>query len=118
MNIDMIRAAAVRGAGHVRETPLLSAPGLDAMAGRRVFVKAECLQWTGSFKFRGGWSAVSALAVRKITGVSCSKASARTMRSSCTPVSSGIMTSRMIRSGRKSRARPIARSGSLSARTA
>jgi threonine dehydratase len=61
MTIDMIRDAAARAGGHVRETPLLSAPGLDALAGRRVFVKAECLQWTGSFKFRGGWSAVSAL---------------------------------------------------------
>ncbi len=59
--IDMIRAAAARAAGHVRETPLLSAPGLDAIAGRRVLVKAECLQFTGSFKFRGGWSALSAL---------------------------------------------------------
>jgi threonine dehydratase len=39
----------------------LNAPLLDRIAGRRVFVKAECLQWTGSFKFRGGWSAVSAL---------------------------------------------------------
>jgi threonine dehydratase len=61
MNIDMIRAAAARAGGHVRQTPLLSAPGLDSIAGRRVFVKAECLQHTGSFKFRGGWSAVSAL---------------------------------------------------------
>jgi threonine dehydratase len=39
----------------------LSSPFLDAIAGRRVLVKAECLQHTGSFKFRGGWSAVSAL---------------------------------------------------------
>ena len=31
------------------------------MAGRRIFVKAECLQWTGSFKFRGAWSALTAL---------------------------------------------------------
>ena len=61
MNIAMIRAARARAAGEVRETPLLSAPGLDEMAGRRVLVKAECLQWTGSFKFRGGWAAVSAL---------------------------------------------------------
>ena len=38
----------------VRETPLLWAPGIDALAGRRVLVKAECLQLTGSFKFRGG----------------------------------------------------------------
>jgi threonine dehydratase len=61
MNIDMINAAAARLAGHARRTPLLSSPFLDEIAGRRVFVKAECLQHTGSFKFRGAWSAVSAL---------------------------------------------------------
>ena len=61
MNIDMIRAAAARLKGHARLTPLLSSPFLDEIAGRRLFVKAECLQHTGSFKFRGGWSAVSAL---------------------------------------------------------
>lgn len=61
MNIDMIRAAAERLSGHVRHTPLLSSPFLDEIAGRRVYVKAECLQHTGSFKFRGGWSALSAL---------------------------------------------------------
>lgn len=58
----MIRAALARGDGIVRETPLLSSPFLDDLAGRRVWVKAECLQHTGSFKFRGGWSAVSAMA--------------------------------------------------------
>jgi len=61
MNIDMIEAAARRMSGHVRRTPLLNAPLLDKAVGRRVFVKAECLQITGSFKARGGWSAVSAL---------------------------------------------------------
>ena len=61
MNIDMIRAAADRLKGHARTTPLLSSPFLDEIAGRRLFVKAECLQHTGSFKFRGGWSAISAL---------------------------------------------------------
>ncbi len=61
MNIDMIRAAAQRLAGRARHTPLLSSPMLDAVAGRRVLVKAEALQHTGSFKFRGGWAAVSAL---------------------------------------------------------
>ena len=60
-SIALIEAAAARLAGHARRTPLLNAPLLDRIAGRRVFVKAECLQWTGSFKFRGGWSAVSAL---------------------------------------------------------
>ncbi len=56
-----IEAAAARMQGHVRCTPLLHAPLLDRLAGRRVLVKAECLQVTGSFKARGGWSAVSAL---------------------------------------------------------
>ena len=60
-DIAMITAAAARLAGRARVTPLLSSPFLDDIAGRRVFVKAECLQHTGSFKFRGGWSAVSAL---------------------------------------------------------
>lgn len=61
MNIDMIRAAAQRLEGHARKTPLLSSPFLDDIAGRRLFVKPECLQHTGSFKFRGGWSALSAM---------------------------------------------------------
>lgn len=62
-SIALIEAAALRLKGHVRTTPLLNAPLLDRIAGRRVFVKAECLQWTGSFKFRGGWAAVSALSL-------------------------------------------------------
>jgi threonine dehydratase len=45
----------------VRRTPMLTSPFLDEIAGRRVLVKPECLQHTGSFKFRGGWSALSAL---------------------------------------------------------
>ena len=58
---DDIRAAAGRLSGHARETPLLTAPALDRIAGRQVFVKAEPLQLTGSFKFRGAWSALTAL---------------------------------------------------------
>ena len=61
MNIEMIRAARDRLEGHARRTPLLSSPFLDEIAGRRVWVKPENLQHTGSFKFRGGWSAVSAM---------------------------------------------------------
>ncbi len=61
MNIDMIRAANDRLAPVVRRTPLLSSPFIDKIAGRRVFVKPECLQHTGSFKFRGGWAALSAM---------------------------------------------------------
>ncbi|MBF9055243.1 pyridoxal-phosphate dependent enzyme [Rhodobacterales bacterium HKCCA1065] len=69
-DIAQIRAAAARAKGHVRQTPLLSAPALDDIAGRRVFAKAEVLQLTGSFKFRGAWSAVSNLpAAERAKGV-------------------------------------------------
>lgn len=61
MNIDMIRAAATRLDGHARRTPLLNSSFLDEIAGRRIWIKPECLQHTGSFKFRGAWSAVSAM---------------------------------------------------------
>jgi threonine dehydratase len=60
-SFEMIQAAAQRLQGHARVTPLLGSPFLDDLAGRRVLVKAECLQHTGSFKFRGGWAAISAL---------------------------------------------------------
>ena len=64
-NIDMIRAAADRLKGHARRTPLLSSPFLDDIAGRKVFIKPECLQHTGSFKFRGAWSALSGMETAK-----------------------------------------------------
>lgn len=57
----MIHAAYGRLQPVVRHTPLLSSPFLDEIAGRKVFVKPECLQHTGSFKFRGAYSALSAL---------------------------------------------------------
>lgn len=60
-DIAAIDAAALRLSGRARVTPVLSSPFIDEIAGRRVFVKAECLQHTGSFKFRGAWSAISAL---------------------------------------------------------
>ncbi len=60
-DLQMIEAAAGRLQGHARRTPLLSSPFLDEIAGRRVLLKPECLQHTGSFKFRGAWSALSAL---------------------------------------------------------
>ena len=70
MNIDMINAAAGRLKGVARITPLLSSPFLDDIAGRRVLLKPEALQHTGSFKFRGGWSALSALSPEALkTGV-------------------------------------------------
>ena len=61
MDYSRIRVANDRLMGHKRVTPLLSSPFLDEIAGKRVFVKPECLQHTGSFKYRGAFSAVSAL---------------------------------------------------------
>ena len=61
MDYNRIRAANDRLMGHKRVTPLLSSPSLDDIAGKQIFVKPECLQHTGSFKYRGAFSAVSAL---------------------------------------------------------
>jgi threonine dehydratase len=61
LDAGAVRAAAARLKGVARETPLLESDRLDERAGRRVLVKAECLQRTGSFKFRGAWSRLSAM---------------------------------------------------------
>lgn len=57
--IAAIRAAAARLDGHAALTPLLNAPLLDRIAGRRILIKAECLQRTGSFKYRGARAALT-----------------------------------------------------------
>ena len=51
----------------VVKTPLLNSPRLDTIAGRRLWLKAEPLQVTGSFKFRGACSAISALSEDALT---------------------------------------------------
>jgi threonine dehydratase len=43
------------------KTPLIRHDALDAAAGGKVFIKAECLQRTGSFKFRGAYNRISRL---------------------------------------------------------
>ena len=53
--------AAERLRGWAVETPLLRADALDEACGGRVFVKAEALQRTGSFKFRGAYNRLSRL---------------------------------------------------------
>ncbi len=42
--------------GVARRTPLLESRRLNREAGRRILVKAECLQHCGTFKFRGAWN--------------------------------------------------------------
>ncbi len=56
-----VDAAARRLAGVALHTPLVTSPALDALTGGRVFLKAEILQRTGSFKFRGAYNKLSAI---------------------------------------------------------
>jgi threonine dehydratase len=59
VGIEDIRAAAARIQGKAVRTPLLEAPLFNDAIGCRVFVKAESLQLTGSFKFRGAYNRIS-----------------------------------------------------------
>jgi len=59
--IEDVRAAAMRLAGQAVLTPLLEAPALNARLGGRLLIKAEPLQRTGSFKFRGAYNTLSQL---------------------------------------------------------
>jgi threonine dehydratase len=62
--------AARRLDGVALHTPLLTSAALDAMTGGRVFLKAETLQRTGSFKFRGAYNKLASLPVdRRAAGV-------------------------------------------------
>jgi threonine dehydratase len=56
-----IAAAAKRLAGIAVRTPLINAPVLDERLGARVLLKAETLQRTGSFKFRGAYNKISSI---------------------------------------------------------
>ncbi len=69
-----IEAAAARIGEYVVRTPLLESPALNARAGRRVLVKAECLQVTGAFKARGAFNRLLQLsdAERERGVVACS----------------------------------------------
>ena len=63
-----VEAAAHRLAGVALHTPLLTSAALDAMTGGRVFLKAETLQRTGSFKFRGAYNKLAAIAPQQRSG--------------------------------------------------
>jgi threonine dehydratase len=53
--------AAQRLAGVAWHTPLVTSPVLDGLTGGRIFLKAETLQRTGSFKFRGAYNRLAAI---------------------------------------------------------
>lgn len=47
--------------GRAVVTPLIRSPALDAATGARVAIKAEALQVSGSFKYRGAYTAIARL---------------------------------------------------------
>lgn len=57
---DIDAAARVLAPFAVR-TPLISSPALDALTGGQILLKAEVLQRTGSFKFRGAFNKLSSI---------------------------------------------------------
>ena len=58
-SFEDVEAAARRLEGIAVRTPLLEAPLLNEELGYRLMVKAEPLQRTGSFKFRGAYNTIS-----------------------------------------------------------
>ena len=56
-----IEDARKRLAGHAVQTPVLESHHLNEITRGRILIKAESLQRTGSFKFRGAWNRISRL---------------------------------------------------------
>ena len=65
-----VAAAADRLRGVAMLTPLLESEALNALVGGRLLIKAEPLQRTGSFKFRGAYNAISVLRPRAVVAYS------------------------------------------------
>ncbi len=61
-SIEDIEAAAARLSGQAVRTPLIESPALNDRTGGRILLKAETLQRTGSFKFRGAYNFLSRIA--------------------------------------------------------
>lgn len=66
MNIQAVGRAAMRIAGLVHVTPVLTSATLDAETGARVVAKNEALQKTGSFKARGALNRLLTLPEEKV----------------------------------------------------
>jgi threo-3-hydroxy-L-aspartate ammonia-lyase len=61
IDLDDVRAAARTLDGVANTTPVLTSRTLDGMVGGSVFVKAECFQRGGAFKFRGAYTKIASL---------------------------------------------------------
>jgi len=67
-SFEDVERAARRIAGHAVRTPLLGNDHLDARLGFKLRIKAEPLQRTGSFKFRGAYNRISQIDVAATPG--------------------------------------------------
>jgi threonine dehydratase len=59
--LDDVRAAAARLEGIAHRTPVLTSRTLNERVGASLFLKAECYQRAGAFKFRGAYNAIASL---------------------------------------------------------
>ena len=67
---DDVVATAALLAGQIVHTPLIESPVLSERTGGRILLKAETLQYTGAFKFRGAMSRLARLtAAERARGV-------------------------------------------------
>jgi threonine dehydratase len=63
---DDVAAAQRRLRGVANRTPVLTSRELDRRLGAQVFLKAECFQRGGAFKFRGAFNKVASLSEREL----------------------------------------------------
>ena len=61
IDLGDVQAAARRLHGIAHRTPVLTSRTLDSLAGASVYVKAECFQRGGAFKFRGAYNKIASL---------------------------------------------------------
>ena len=59
--LENVKDAAARISAEAFRTPLLQNATLNKVCGANVYIKPECLQRTGSFKFRGAYNTISRL---------------------------------------------------------
>ncbi len=70
ISLTEIKDAAERLSGFVHETPLVYSNSFSEMTGAEVYIKAENLQKTGSFKVRGAFYKLSSLGHGKVIAAS------------------------------------------------
>lgn len=64
-NYKTVLEAASRIEGHAVKTELLRSDVIDAMTGKSVWFKPECLQKVGAFKYRGAYNRLSAMSLEE-----------------------------------------------------